>query len=243
MLVVGGVVDLGSSALGPSQASMVKARAAKIRDLFNLLKFEDEALVFLLQTKRKTMVEIGRKMKALTPEWRSSQVRGNLVGLNNTVTGKFETFGYLGPGAKGRVDLAPFVVGENKYVCSVPPTGEALGALCKEFEERREKEEIHLVGGFVHKRVLRENKGPRAEEALAELAGNNESGEGSDFLALTPDQVLALSQQQTRGQMALALFGLPLYMSFLRPLHYTALDLKNQAAAAAGSGEAQEEAK
>ena len=82
---------------------MVKSRAAKVRDLFNLLKFESEGVVFLLQTKRETMTQIGRKMKEITPEWRSSQIRGNLRGLTNTKTGKFETFGYAGPGAKGRV--------------------------------------------------------------------------------------------------------------------------------------------
>ena len=37
--------------------------------------------------------------------------------------------------------------------------------------------------------------------------------------------------------MALTLFGLPYYMSFLRPLHYTALDLKNSAGEAAAQEE------
>ena len=61
--------------------------------------------------------------------------------------------------------------------------------------------------------------------------------EGSEFIALTPQQVLSFSQQQQRGQMALTLFGLPYYMSFLRPLHYTALDLKNSAGEAAAQEE------
>ena len=209
---------------------MVKSRAAKVRDLFNLLKFESEGVVFLLQTKRETMTQIGRKMKEITPEWRSSQIRGNLRGLTNTKTGKFETFGYAGPGAKGRVDLAPFIVGENKYLCSVPPTGEALRAICKEFEEKREDDSIHLVGGFVHKRVLREVKAPFAAQVLeTEDPTSPSSSEGSDFIALTPQQVLDFAKQQARGQTALSLFGLPYYMSFLRPLHYTALDLKNAA--------------
>lgn len=205
----------------------MKTRAAKVRDLFNLLKFEEDGVVFLIQTKRKIMAELGRKMKALTPEWRSAQVRGNLVGLTNTKTGKFETFGYTGLGAKGSVELAPFLAGENKYLCSVPPKNEVLRAICKEFEDKRESEEVHVVGGFVHKRVLREYKGP-ASATEAESEALLPAGEGSDFLALTPRQVLSLSQQQTRGQMALTLFGLPYYMSFLRPLHYTALDLKGK---------------
>jgi len=220
-------------ALERTKATMVKSRAAKVRDLFNLLKFESEGVVFLLQTKRETMTQIGRKMKEITPEWRSSQIRGNLRGLTNTKTGKFETFGYAGPGAKGRVDLAPFIVGENKYLCSVPPTGEALRAICKEFEEKREDDAIHLVGGFVHKRVLREVKAPFAAQVLeAEdptSPSSSSSSEGSDFIALTPQQVLDFSKQQARGQTALSLFGLPYYMSILRPLHYTALDLKNAA--------------
>ncbi|QDZ20741.1 hypothetical protein HOP50_04g32630 [Chloropicon primus] len=214
---------------------MVKSRAAKVRDLFNLLKFEEDGLVFLLQTKRKTMTQIGRKMKELTPEWRSSQIKGNLVGLTNSKTGKFETFGYTGSGARGRVELAPFLAGENKYLCSVPPKSEVLGAICKELEKRQEAEEVHVVGGFLHKRFLRENKVPALgpqEDAVAEDGSANDSAlgvEGSEFIALTPQQVLGFSQQQARGQMALALFGLPYYMAFLRPLHYTALDLKNAA--------------
>uniref|UniRef100_A0A7S2Z1S0 Uncharacterized protein n=1 Tax=Chloropicon laureae TaxID=464258 RepID=A0A7S2Z1S0_9CHLO len=227
---------------------MVKSRVAKVRDLFNLLEFENEAVVFLLQTKRKVMREIGTKMKTLTPEWRSSQVRGKLVGLTNTKTGKFETFGYTGPGAEGRVAIAPFLAGENKYLCSVPPKSEFMNAICKEFEKRKEAEEIHVVGGFVHKRFLKEQKGASAllGEAAAAAAQEEETGglsvEGSEYIALTPEQVLKFSQQQTRGQMALTLFGLPIYMSFLRPLHYTALDLKNggpgaDADAAAGEEE------
>ena len=141
-----------------------------------------------------------------------------------------ETFGYAGPGAKGRVDLAPFIVGENKYLCSVPPTGEALRAICKEFEEKREDDSIHLVGGFVHKRVLREVKAPFAAQVLEaeDPTSPSSSSEGSDFIALTPQQVLDFANQQARGQTALSLFGLPYYMSFLRPLHYTALDLKGK---------------
>lgn len=200
---------------------MVKSRAAKIRDLFNLLQFENDAVVFLLQTQRKVMMQLGRKMKEVTPEWRSSQVRGNLVGLTNSKTGKFETFGYTGLGAKGRVDIAPFVFGENKYLCSVPPTNEVMRAICKEFEDR--EEDIHVVGGFVHKRLLKEQRG-----LVSEALGEGETVlEGSEYIALTPKQVLKFAQQQSRGQMALALFGLPYYMSILRPLHYTALDLKN----------------
>lgn len=225
---------------GSLVVAMVKARASKIRDLFNLLKFEEDAVVFLVQTKRKTMTELGQKMKELTPQWRSTQVRGNLVGLNNTKTGKFETFGYLGPGAKGRVDLAPFLVGEDKYLCSVPPKGEVLRAICKEFEKRQGAEEVHVVGGFVHKRYLREVKAPAVPQGEApetEDAPLGEPVEGSEFIALTPQQVLSFSQQQQRGQMALTLFGLPYYMSFLRPLHYTALDLKNSAGEAAAQEE------
>ncbi len=220
---------------------MVKSRVAKVRDLFNLLEFENQAVVFLLQTKRQVMRDLGIKMKKLTPEWRSSQVRGSLVGLTNTKTGKFETFGYTGLGAQGRVAIAPFLAGENKYLCSVPPKSEFMSAICKEFEKSKDAEEMHIVGGFVHKRFLQEQKGASAVLGEAETAAVPEAGglsvEGSEYIALTPDQVLKFSQQQTKGQMALTLFGLPIYMSFLRPLHYTALDLKNSAGEAAAQEE------
>ena len=212
--------------------TMGKSRVAKIRDLFNLLSFENEAVVFLVQTKKKTMTALGRTMKKVSPEWKSTQIRGNLVGLTNSNTGKFETFGYTGLGAKGRVDIAPFVYGEDKYLCSVPPTSEAMKVICKEFEKRKEADELHIVGGFVHKRVLKEQKSP-VSDFLGPLAeGEGQTVEGSEYIALTPAQVLKFSQQQVRGQMALTLFGLPYYMSFLRPLHYTALDLKNAEAKA-----------
>ena len=189
-------------------------------------------------------------MKQVTPDWRSSQVRGNLVGLTNSLTGKFETFGYTGPGAKGRVDLAPFLFGLNKYLCSVPATNQVMTAICKEFGDR--EDDIHLVGGFMHKRLLKEQrgminefltkpltaaKGDQQQEGEGEGEAEHVELEGSEYIALTPDQVRKFSQQQTRGQTSLALFGLPYYMSILRPLHYHAKDLKNANPEEAGEGE------